>query len=287
MTAALLRELIQGPDLVVAPGVYDGVSAALLEQSAFPVAYMSGAAVSASAVGLPDIGLATMTEMAAQAAVITRRLTKPLIADGDTGFGDTTNVYRTVQEYERIGVAAIQLEDQVFPKRCGHLDDKTVIDVDEFTAKIRAAVEARTDMLVIARTDARAVAGMDEALRRASLYAAAGADVIFVEAPQSVDEIARIPREVDAPTLFNLVPRGKTPLVTLDQLQEFGYAIAIAPGTGIGGAVRGIQDALSALSRGDTTQEGMSSPRDLFTALGLPFWERIRAISAAGGDLDG
>lgn len=282
MTAALLRELIQRPDLVVAPGVYDGISAALVEQSTFPVAYMSGAAVSASAVGLPDIGLATMTELAAQAAVITRRLSKPLIADADTGFGDTTNVYRTVQEYERVGVAGIQLEDQVFPKRCGHLDDKAVVDVDEFVAKIRAAVEARTDMLIIARTDARAAEGMDEAIRRASVYAAAGADVIFVEAPQSVEEIARIPREVDAPTLFNLVPRGRTPPVTLDQLQDFGYAIAIAPGTGVGGAVQGIGAALSALSRGDTAQEGMSSPREFFTALDLPFWELIRAISADG-----
>lgn len=285
MTAARLRELILGPELVVAPGVYDGISAALVEHSEFPLAYMSGAAVSASAVGLPDIGLTTMTEMAAQAAVITRRLSKPLIADADTGFGDVTNVYRTVQEYERIGVAGIQLEDQVFPKRCGHLDEKAVVDVDEFTAKIRAAVDARTDMLIIARTDARAVHGMDEALRRATLYAAAGADVIFVEAPQTLDEIACVPEEVDAPVLFNLVPQGKTPPVSLEQLQSFGYAIAIAPATGVGGAVRGIGDALSALSRRDTRQDGMSSPREFFTALGLPFWEHVRD-TFGGGDLD-
>lgn len=285
MTAARLRELICGPELVIAPGVYDGISAALVEHSEFPVAYMSGAAVSASAVGLPDIGLTTMTEMAAQAAVITRRLSKPLIADADTGFGDVTHVYRTVQEYQRLGVAGIQLEDQVFPKRCGHLDDKAVVDVDEFTAKIRAAVDARTDMLIIARTDARAVHGMDEALRRAALYAAAGADVIFIEAPQSLDEIACIPKEVDAPALFNLVPRGKTPPVSLDQLRSFGYAIAIAPATGVGGAVGGISDALAALSRGDTSQDGMSSPREFFNALGLPFWEHVRT-AYDGGVLD-
>jgi 2-methylisocitrate lyase-like PEP mutase family enzyme len=285
MTAALLRELIDGPELVVAPGVYNGISTALVEESAFPAAYMSGAGVSASAVGLPDIGLTTITEMAAQAVVITRRLSKPLIADADTGFGDVTNVYRTVQEYQCIGVAAIQLEDQVFPKRCGHLDDKSVVEADEFAAKIRAAVAARTDMLIIARTDARAVSGMDEVLRRAHLYAAAGADVIFVEAPQSLDEIACVPKEVDAPTLFNLVPRGKTPPVSLDQLESFGYAIAIAPATGVGGAVRGIADALAALSRRGASQVGMSSPREFFTAMGLPFWEHVRA-TFGGGDLD-
>jgi 2-methylisocitrate lyase-like PEP mutase family enzyme len=280
MTASDLYALITDPDLVVAPGVYDGISAGLVERSDFPVAYMSGAAVAASAVGLPDIGLATMTEMVSQATVIKRRLSKPLIADDDTGFGDVTNVYRTVQEYERIGVAAVQLEDQVFPKRCGHLDEKTVVDPGEFSAKIRAAVDARSDMLVIARTDARAVYGIDEALCRAKMYVAAGADVIFVEAPESVDEIARIPGEVDAPVLFNLVPRGKTPPVSLHELHAFGYSLVIAPAVGLGGAVRGITEALSALSRQDTSGTDLPSPRDLFDVVGLSFWENLRTAYA-------
>jgi 2-methylisocitrate lyase-like PEP mutase family enzyme len=282
MTAVLLRELVARPGLVVAPGVYDGISTALVERSQFPVAYMTGAGVSASAVGLPDIGLATMTEMAAQAAVIKRGLSKPLIADADTGFGDVTNLYRTVQEYERIGVAAIQLEDQIFPKRCGHLDNKAVVDAHEFVAKIHAAVDARTDMLIIARTDARAVSGLDEALRRAALYVKAGADIIFIEAPQTVDEIARIPNEVDAPVLFNLVPGGKTPQVSLEQLEAFGYALAIAPAAGIGGAVQGITDVLAALSQGDVSGTGLASPREFFTTLGLPVWENIRTTYGSG-----
>jgi 2-methylisocitrate lyase-like PEP mutase family enzyme len=282
VTASDLSALIAGPDLVVAPGVYDGISAGLVERSHFPVAYMSGAAVAASAVGLPDIGLATMTEMAAQAAVIKRRLSKPLIADADTGFGDVTNVYRTVQEYERIGVAAVQLEDQVFPKRCGHLENKSVVDADEFSAKIRAAADARSDMLVIARTDARAVHGIDEAMRRAKIYVAAGADVIFVEAPESIDEIARIPTEVDVPVLFNLVPRGKTPPVSLQQLHDFGYALVIAPAVALGGAVRGITEALSALNRQDGSESDVQSPRELFDVVGLPFWENLRTAYTVG-----
>lgn len=283
--AAVLRELLRSGQLIVAPGVYDGISAALVERSSFPVAYMTGAGVSASAVGLPDVGLVSMTEMAAQAGVIKRRLSKPLIADADTGFGGVTNVVRTVQEYERIGVAGIQIEDQVFPKRCGHLDDKAVINAEEFAAKIRAAADARTDMLIVARTDARATQGLDEALRRAALYVDSGADVIFVEAPETVDEIARIPREVDAPVLFNLVPHGKTPEVSLTQLQDFGYALVIAPAAGIGGAVQGIEAVLGALGRGDVSGTGMASPREFFDTLDLPFWDGLRATYAYG-DLD-
>ena len=281
-TATLLRNLIEGEELVVAPGVYDGISAAVVEHSTSPLAYLTGAGVSASAVGLPDVGLTTMTEMVTQLAAITRVLSKPLIADADTGFGDVTNLYRTVTEYERLGVAGIQIEDQIFPKRCGHLDDKIVVDADEFTAKIRAAADARTDMLVVARTDARAAYGLDEALRRAALYVDAGADVIFVEAPETVDEIARIPQEVEAPVLFNLVPRGKTPEVTLSQLQDFGYALVIAPAAGIGGAVRGITAALDALGSGDVSGAGTASPREFFTMLDLPFWQDLRTTYASG-----
>lgn len=275
--AAQLRGLIRAPGLIVAPGVYDGMSAALVQVAGFEAAYMTGAGVSASAVGVPDIGLATMPELVGQAAVINRRLKVPLIADADTGFGDPTNVYRTVLEYERAGVAAIQLEDQVFPKRCGHLDDKAVLDRAEFVQKIRAAIAARNEMLVVARTDARATHGIDEALSRARDYAAAGADIIFVEAPQSIDEISAIPRAVDAPVLFNLVARGKSPDVSLDQLREFGYRIVIAPGVAMSGAMRGIEASLELLRNGVTAEAGAFSPRELFEKVGLNYWEGVRS----------
>jgi 2-methylisocitrate lyase-like PEP mutase family enzyme len=274
-----LSGLLASEGLVVAPGVYDGLSAALVESAGFSAGYMSGAAVSASAVGLPDIGLATMTEMVAQAVVIRRQFSGPLIADADTGFGDVTNVYRTMQEYVRAGVAAIQLEDQVFPKKCGHLEEKQVVDRVEFREKIQAAVQARADseVLVIARTDARATHGFAEAIERAQAYAEAGADLIFVEAPQTLDEVRAIPNEVDVPTVFNLVPRGKTPNVSLADLQAFGYRVVIAPGACIGSAATAMRAALLELRAGVTDVDAQDSPRELFDSLGLPFWESLRA----------
>jgi 2-methylisocitrate lyase-like PEP mutase family enzyme len=274
-----LSGLLSSEALVVAPGVYDGLSAALVESAGFSAGYMSGAAVSASAVGLPDIGLATMTEMVSQAVVIRRQFSGPLIADADTGFGDVTNVYRTVQEYVRAGVAAIQLEDQVFPKKCGHLEEKQVVDQVEFREKIQAAVQARADsgVLVIARTDARATHGFAEAIERAQAYAEAGADLIFVEAPQTLDEVRAIPNEVDVPTVFNLVPRGKTPNVSLADLQAFGYRVVIAPGACIGSAAAAMRAALLELRAGVTDVDAQDSPRELFDSLGLPFWESLRA----------
>ena len=211
--AAQLRELLAGEELIVAPGVFDGISAALVGKIGFAAAYMTGAGVCASSQGLPDIGLLTLTEMAERASVLAGLLEVPLIADADTGYGSPINVVRTVREYERAGVAAVQLEDQVFPKRCGHLVGKDVIDVEQFALALQAAIEARQDpdTVIIARTDARAPLGIEEAIRRASRYAQLGADVIFVEAPQSVEEIERIAAEVDAPLLVNVVPGGRTP----------------------------------------------------------------------------
>ncbi|WP_021591907.1 MULTISPECIES: isocitrate lyase/PEP mutase family protein [Actinomadura] len=276
-TAKRLRELLAEPHLLVAPGVYDGITASLVRSAGFDAAYMSGAAVSASAVGLPDIGLATMSEMAAQAAVIRRQLDVPLIADADTGFGDLKNTYRTVREYVRAGVAAIQLEDQAFPKKCGHLDDKRVIDPPEFMEKIAAAVEARGDgdLLVVARTDARATHGFAAAVQRAQAYVESGADVIFIEAPRSLDEIRAIPREIDVPVLFNLVGRGKSPAVTFRDLESFGYALAIVPGACLSPVVSSLTTALRSLRRGDPEPASRVSPRELFDNLGLPFWEAL------------
>jgi 2-methylisocitrate lyase-like PEP mutase family enzyme len=256
------------------------MTAALVRDAGFSAAYMSGAAVSASSVGFPDIGLATQTELVAQAVVINRQLDIPLIADADTGFGDITNIVRTVQEYERAGVAAIQLEDQEFPKRCGHLDQKRVVAAEEFADKIRACVHTRTQgMLIVARTDARATDGIDEAIRRTQLYAEAGADLIFVEAPQTLDEIALVPAHVDAPTVFNLVPSGKTPPVRLEQLESWGYRLVIVPAACLAPAVAAVRASLRQLRDGNLSTAGQDSPRELFQPLGLANWQRLQNFS--------
>jgi 2-methylisocitrate lyase-like PEP mutase family enzyme len=274
-----LRELIDQPSLVVAPGVFDGLSAALVQAAGFDAAYMSGAAVSASAVGLPDIGLATMTEFAAQARVIRRQTALPLLADADTGFGDVTHVYRTVTEYVDAGVSGIQLEDQVFPKRCGHLDEKEIVSRSEFIDKVQAAVQAKgeTDVLIVARTDARATYGLSEALSRAQAYADAGADMVFVEAPQTLDEIRAIPSELSVPVVFNIVPRGKTPEVSLDDLGAFGYRMVILPAICISTATTAMARALGQLRSGVISSDHQASPRELFDIVGLPFWDEFRS----------
>lgn len=272
-----LPEMLREKSAVLAPGVYDGLSASLTAGAGFRAAYMSGAAV-AAANGLPDIGLATQTEMVRQAGLLAGLLDIPLIADADTGFGDVTHAYRTVRLYEDAGVAAIQLEDQEFPKRCGHLDDKRVVPADEFTAKIGAAVEARRDpsTMIIARTDSRATHGFDEALRRVNLYAEAGADLVFLEAPQTPEEVRRVPAEVAAPALFNLVPGGKTPAVGLDALREAGYALVILPGLNVGSAAAAMRGALARVAEGDVGTDGQEPVRGLFESVGLGFWEDLR-----------
>ena len=228
-----LKDLLDKRELIIAPGVFDGISAQLTKRTGHVAAYMTGAGVAASGFGLPDIGLVTATEMADRVAMIADALGDiPLIADADTGYGAPMNVVRTVRSYDAAGVAAIQLEDQVFPKRCGHLPDKQVVDAAVFEQTLAAALDARSDdnLLVVARTDARAPLGLDAAIERANRYAQAGADIIFVEAPQDSGEIERIAREVDAPLLINLVLGGMTPLESASRLQELGYAIAIHPG---------------------------------------------------------
>src|SRR5262245_49634896 len=194
---AALRSLLRAEAMVVAPGAYDGLTAKLVAQAGFPAVYMTGAGTSVAR-GYPDFGLLTMTEMVENAATIVRSVDVPVIADADTGYGNELNAFRTVQEYEQRGVAAIHIEDQVSPKRCGHLDDKEIVPRDDFVAKIRAAVAAKhtADFMIIARTDARAVAGLDEAVERANAAMAAGADMAFVEAPQTMEELAAVPRRV-------------------------------------------------------------------------------------------
>ncbi|MET8468499.1 isocitrate lyase/PEP mutase family protein [Streptomyces sp. NPDC006422] len=272
-----LREILRERSATLAPGVYDGLSASLTAGAGFRAAYMSGAAV-AAAHGLPDIGLATQSEMVRQAGLLAGQLDIPLIADADTGFGDATHTYRTVRLYEEAGVAAIQLEDQEFPKRCGHLDAKRVVDAEEFAAKIEAAAEARRDpgTVIVARTDARATHGFDEALRRVNRYVEAGADMVFVEAPQSLDEVRRVPSEVAAPALFNLVPGGRTPEAGLDVLREAGYALAIMPLLNVGAAATAMRAALAGAAAGDLDTTGQLPVRDLFDSVGLGFWEELR-----------
>lgn len=287
--AALQARLAAG-GLIVAPGVFDGISASLVARMGFAAGYMTGAGVAASGFGLPDIGLVTQTEMAERARMLVRCLDGvPLIADADTGYGAALNVVRTVREYEAAGVAAIQLEDQAFPKKCGHLPDKELTGAGEFEAKLTAALEARTDpdLAVIARTDARGPLGLDAAIERARRYAAAGADVIFVEAPRDSAEVERIAAEVPAPLLINLVVGGLTPIESRDRLAELGYAIAIYPTQPLIGAAAAMLSGLAELAGTDVTGSLPGSPAELFSLVGLAEWaqagERYRAAGGDGG----
>jgi len=245
-----LRKLIAGEQIVVAPGVYDGMSARLVQRAGFAAAYATGGGIARS-MGYPDLGLLGLTEVAERLSVIVEHAGVPVIADADTGYGNTLNVRRTIREFERAGVAALHLEDQTFPKRCGHLDDKTIVPAGEMVQKLRAARDAATDddLVLIARTDAIAVEGLDAAIERALAYAAAGADVIFVEAPTSEAQMETIARRVTAPKLLNMFEGRKTPLVPLDRLQALGYRIVIIPSDLQRAAIRAMQDVLVAIRR--------------------------------------
>lgn len=255
MQAKVLRKLLNGPGIIRAPGAYDAWSARLVEMAGFPAVYMTGYGVSASVIGQPDIGLLTMTEMVAQARNMAAALSVPLIADGDNGYGGALNVVRTVREYEAAGVAAIQLEDQVLPKRCGHMEGKQLVPKEEMVAKVRAAVHARRDpdFVIIARTDARAVNGFNDAMERALAYAEAGADVIFFEAPQSEAEMEKVAGTLKLPLLANMVEHGKTPFLTGERLAALGYKIVIYPVSALYAATKAVTDLLAALKGADTT----------------------------------
>jgi 2-methylisocitrate lyase-like PEP mutase family enzyme len=271
---ALFRKLLTEPGMLRAPGVYDGLSAHLVRRAGFRVAYLTGAGAAASGYGLPDIGLVTGSEMADRAALVVEASELPVIADADTGYGNPIHVVRTVRAYERAGVAAIQLEDQDFPKRCGHLRNKEVIGADAFLRKLAAALDARqNDTVVIARTDARGPIGLDEALDRARRYAAEGADMIFIEAPQTVEEIERIAGEVDAPLVFNVVPSGLTPAVPDADLERLGYRLAIYPGALLNPVTRAMSAALAEMGGADP---GLGDgPAGLFSMVGLAEWTEL------------
>ena len=245
-----LRQLLKGEGVVVAPGVYDGLSARLARRAGFAAIYATGGGI-ARGMGYPDLGLLGMTEVIERLAGIVEHAGIPVIADADTGYGNALNVRRTVREFERAGVAALHLEDQTFPKRCGHLDDKSVVPIAEMVGKLRAARDAAgdADLVLIARTDAIAVEGLDRALERAHAYTEAGADVIFVEAPVSEAQIEAIARRVPGPKLLNMFEGGKTPLVPLARLHALGYRIVIIPSDLQRAAIRAMQDVLAAITR--------------------------------------
>jgi 2-methylisocitrate lyase-like PEP mutase family enzyme len=264
--------------MVVAPGAYDGLTAKLVAQAGFSAVYMTGAGTSVSH-GYPDFGLLTMSEMVENAGRIVRAVNVPVIADADTGYGNELNVFRTVQEYQQRGVAGIHIEDQVSPKKCGHLDDKEIVSRDDYVAKIRAAVAARKgDFTIIARTDARAVAGLEEAVARANAALAVGADMAFVEAPQTMDEVAAVPRLVAGPCLLNVVRGGKTPEIDLLRAQELGYRLAIVPGLLLKAVIGACDEALAELKvrqihpvpRSDMTV------REAFDRVGAREWDAMR-----------
>lgn len=280
------RAMIEGDGMVVAPGCYDGLTATLIARSGFTAAYMTGAGTSV-AKGLPDYGLMTMTEMVANAGMIASAVDIPVIADADTGYGNELNVTRTIREYERAGVAAIHIEDQGFPKKCGHLDEKEIIPLGDYAAKIRAAAAARTDpdFMIIARTDARARMGLEEAVRRANAALEAGADIAFVEAPQTMDELKAVPRDVRGPCLFNYVEGGKTPDIDMDQARELGFKLAILPAILIRSVIMGCEKILTDLhdnNRLPDPNEGIGV-RDIFARVGAAEWDELRDKFADDG----
>jgi 2-methylisocitrate lyase-like PEP mutase family enzyme len=250
MTHALaLRRLLSGDEIIVAPGVYDGLSARLCARAGFRAVYATGGGIARS-LGYPDLGLLGMNEVLDHLIPIVESAGAPVIADADTGYGNALNVHRTVRAFARIGVAALHLEDQTFPKRCGHLDDKAVVPVDEMVQKLRAARDAAGgDLVLIARTDALAVEGLNAAIDRAHAYAAAGADVLFVEAPESLAQIEAIASRLPYPKLINMFQGGKTPLVPAARLSELGYRIVIIPSDLQRAAIRAMEDVLTAIGQ--------------------------------------
>lgn len=245
----LLRSKLEERRGLLVPGAADSLSARVIASLGFEAVYITGAGVTNTMLGLPDLGFISLPEIAQQTAAIRDAVELPLIVDADTGFGNALNVRHTVQVLERAGANAIQIEDQVFPKRCGHFSGKQVIAAEEMAAKIKAAIDARRsqDFLVVARTDARAVQGFQAAIDRAGLWIDAGADVTFVEAPESIEEMKRIPKMLSAPQLINVVPGGKTPIVDAATLASMGFAVVLYANAALQGAIAGMQAALSEL----------------------------------------
>ena len=277
---ARLRALLGRPEPLVLPGAADALTARLVEQAGFGAVYATGAGIANVLLGVPDIGLTTMTELADQVARIVAAVGIPVVADIDTGFGNALNARRAVAEFERAGVAAIQIEDQTFPKRCGHFRGKDVVPLEEMLAKLEAVIDARRDpsLVVIARTDVLAVAGFEAAVERGVAYARAGADVVFVEAPTDREQLAALPGRIDAPLLVNMVEGGRTPLLGAAELGALGYRIVLFANTTLRVAARAAAEALAELREiGDARglQDRMLAWDDRQALVGLPEYEAL------------
>ncbi|MEX2449850.1 MAG: oxaloacetate decarboxylase [Rhodospirillales bacterium] len=280
--AARLRAKLNKKELVVAPGVSDALLARLVVSTGFEAVYMTGNGTSAQRLGMPDIGLLTESEMVENAQHIAEASNLPVIADADTGYGGPMNVRRTIRDYERAGVAGVHIEDQQWPKRCGHYAGKTLIPVEEMAGKIKAAVDAKLDpdFVVIARTDALAVEGFEAALERGKAYEAAGADVVFIEAPTERAQIARVPKIFKVPCLFNMSTSGKTPALSVDELQAMGYGIVIYPNHVLMAAMKTAQTFLKDLKSTGTVagmEDRLLSWEDRHEILGMPEVQELEA----------
>lgn len=278
--AKKLREMLASDQIIMAPGAYDAWSARMVEKAGFNAIYMSGYAVSASVLGMPDIGLMSFAEIVNAARNMCNVTSVPIIADADNGYGNALNVVRTVQEYERAGIAGIQIEDQVMPKRCGHMEGKQLISKEEMLSKVRAAVYARQnpDTVIIARTDAIAVNGFEDAIDRAVAYKNAGADVIFVEALETREQIEKAAELVGAPLLANMAPNAKTPLDTAEKLQEMGYRIVIYPVVSLYTATKAMEETLAVLKETEDLNACMDRGVDFptfNTMIGLHEWRDL------------
>ena len=275
-----LRELLRQQKTVAMPGAFNAISAKIIEQVGFPALYVSGAGLSNGVGGYPDIGFMTASEMSMQAGYIARAVNIPAIADADNGYGEAINVFRTVQEYERQGLSGLHLEDQVIPKRCGHLDGKHVISIDNMREKIAAAVSARInpDFLLIARVDSKAVNGFDDAVKRANAYMDAGADMIFPEALTTREEFAEFSRQVKAPLLANMTEFGKTPYLSLPEFEALGYQIVIFPMTAFRIMMKAVEDAMRCLKEQGTQAsllERMTTREELYRLIHYQDYERL------------
>jgi len=285
-----LKQLLKRNKLLVAPGCFDGLSARLVQEAGFEAAYLSGGAVARS-MGIPDIGLVTMSESIERAAQVVSAINIPIIADADTGYGNAVNLVRTVREFERAGVAAIHIEDQITPKRCGHLDGKEVISLGEMTQKLQAALAARSDpdFSIIARTDARGVNGFDDAIKRGQTFAQLGVDAIFVEAPQSEQELAEIPKRIpNVPLLVNVFKGGKTPMLPVERLEKIGYRIAIYPSETQRAGIFAMRTALATLRHEGTTESidaALTTFKDRDKVVDLDGWQKFeKEFMAADGE---
>lgn len=281
--AQRLRVLLERPGILVMPGCHDAMSARLVEEAGFELGFMSGFAVSAARLGMPDTGLISYGELADQGQNICRAVSIPMIGDGDTGFGSAQNIKRTVQGYERAGFAAIMLEDQVAPKRCGHTEGKSVVGRDEALTRIRAAVDARdtgSGILIMARTDARACVSLDEAIARCRSFRELGADITFLEAPLNEAEMRRYCAEVDGPKMANLIEGGKTPLLPPRELEAIGYKIAVYPLTLLNVSIQAMRTALASLRRHEPTVA--MDFEELKKAVGFPAYYAEEARYARG-----